>query len=114
MNKQSHLSNNSKFVQKTQVHSSILPPASEMEKLQNIDPRLVDTYIDFVNKQHAHQIECDKEKLAISNRQIDTQQMQLKNVNQEFNKDVSLKKISFMVGIFYDSRIKHFINIFNL
>lgn len=100
MNKQSHLSNNSKFVQKTQVHSSILPPASEMEKLQNIDPRLVDTYIDFVNKQHAHQIECDKEKLAISNRQIDTQQMQLKNVNQEFNKDVSLKKLALWLAFF--------------
>ncbi|AEB28326.1 hypothetical protein [Francisella hispaniensis] len=58
MSKSSHPSNNSKstqqFVQKTQVHSSILPPASEMEKLQNIDPRLVDihTLILLISSMH--------------------------------------------------------------
>ncbi|AIT09076.1 hypothetical protein LO80_03200 [Candidatus Francisella endociliophora] len=86
--------NQKQLLQRTEVHSSILPPASEMEKLKSVDHRLVDTYIEFVNKQHIHQIECDKEKLAISNRQIDTQQTQLQNVNQEFNKDVSLKKLA--------------------
>lgn len=96
-NQSSNKNNNQKqpIVQTTtQVHSSILPPASEMERLQKVDSRLVDTYIQFVNKQHDHQIACDKEKLAISNRQIDNQQKQLTNINQEFNKHVGLKKLA--------------------
>ncbi|QEO58314.1 hypothetical protein [Francisella marina] len=67
MTKQSN--NPTKFqISKT---SSLLPSASELDLLNKINPKLVDTYDNYVNKQHDHQMQIDKEALILKRMELD-------------------------------------------
>ena len=75
VNKNNHINhNNQKGLTITQKHS-LLPSSDEMEKLKNIDSRLVDTYINFVNNDHQHKIDLSKENIALANKQVENQKL---------------------------------------
>lgn len=81
-----------KVISKVTQQISLLPSSNEMKGLKEIDPRLVDTYMDFVKNDHQHKIGIANKNMDLANKQVDNQTMQLVNKNAEYNKTISLKK----------------------
>jgi uncharacterized membrane protein len=49
---------------------SLLPPAEELQKLYDIDPKLVDTYRNFINNEQSHRHSMESSDKEIINREI--------------------------------------------